>query len=206
MDEKKFIQYKKLDAFITKRLLSDIYPEAPQEPHLSITRDMIERTSQYKPLSKAKILDAGCGQGVALEIFTAKGASPIGITFGQDYLICKDKGFEVYEMDQSFLDFQPQFIDIIWCRHAIEHSLFPLFTLEGFHEVLRDDGILYVEVPAPSTSAFHEKNPNHYSCFTALVWASVFEKSGFQIKESMNINFTVPCGPDIYHAFWLTKN
>jgi len=206
MDAKKKSQYAKLDKFIIKRLLSDVYPEVPQEPHLSITRDMIERTSKYKPLERSTILDAGCGQGLALEIFTSKGANPTGITFGQDYFKCKEKGFKVYEMDQSFLDFEPQSFDIIWCRHALEHSLFPLFTLEGFYEVLKDDGVLYVEVPAPSTSAFHEKNPNHYSCFTAAVWVSLFEKSGFMIKEAINLDFVVPCGPDTYHSFWLFKN
>ncbi len=205
MDAKKYSHYQRLDRFIAKRIESDIYPEIAAEPHISITRQMIERTAKYKDLSRVKVLDAGCGQGLALEIYRSKGANPIGITFGEDYKICKEKGFEVYEMDQSFLEFEVKTFDIIWCRHAIEHSLFPLFTLDGFHSTLKDDGILYIEIPAPSTSAGHENNPNHYSCFTASVWASVFDKADFKIFESVNISFTVPCGPDIYHAFWLVK-
>ena len=106
-------------------------------------------------------------------------------------------------MDQSFLNFPPRSFDIIWCRHAIEHSLFPLFTLNGFADALRKGGVLYVEVPAPNTSAHHENNPNHYSVFTACVWSSLFSKAGFKIIESLDISLQVPCGPDIYHAFFL---
>ncbi len=205
MDARKIFQYQRLDKFITERMANDIYAEAPSEPHLSITRQMIVKLGEMKNLADAKVLDAGCGQGLALEIFREKGAKPIGTTFGEDYRICRQKGFEVHEMDQSFLEFEPGTFDVIWCRHAIEHSLFPLFTLQGFYEVLKSDGVLYIEVPAPTTSARHETNPNHYSCFTAPVWASLFDKAKFRISESLDINFTPPCGPDTYHVFVLGK-
>jgi SAM-dependent methyltransferase len=205
MDAKKISHYQRLDKFIAECLANDIYPEVPSEPHLSITRQMIDKLGGLKNLVDAKVLDAGCGQGLALEIFREKGAQPIGTTFGEDYRICRERGFEVHEMDQSFLEFEPNTFDVIWCRHAIEHSLFPLFTLRGFYEVLKSDGILYIEVPAPTTSARHETNPNHYSCFTAPVLASLFEKAKFRVSESLDINFTPPCGPDTYHAFFLGK-
>ena len=205
MDAKRIAQYQRLDKFITERLANDIYPEVPAEPHLSITREMIEKLEDLKNLAGARVLDAGCGQGLALEIFREMGAKPIGTTFGEDYKICRQRGFEVHEMDQSFLEFEPKTFDIIWCRHALEHSLFPLFTLYGFYEVLKDDGILYIEVPAPTTSARHETNPNHYSCFTSPVWTSLFDKARFRILEALDLNFTALCGPDTYHAFFLVK-
>lgn len=203
MEKTRLNHFHRLDAFIQKRIEKDIYPEIPTEPHPSITRDMIERIQKYKPLSGAKILDVGCGQGLALDIFKRYGAEAIGITFGEDFVFCKSNGHQVYEMDQSFLDFESHSFDLIWCRHALEHSLFPLFTLHGFREVLKRDGVLYVEVPAPSTSARHENNPNHYSCFTADVWMALFRKEGFDVAEHLIINFEAGCGPDTYHSFFL---
>jgi SAM-dependent methyltransferase len=181
----------------------DIYPETPMEPHISITKEMMTKLNNLKSLSHCDVLDVGCGQGFALEIFKQANANAVGITVGEDFRICKKKGLQVYEMDQSFLNFPPRSFDIIWCRHAIEHSLFPLFTLYGFADALRKGGLLYVEIPAPNTSAHHENNPNHYSVFTACVWSSLFSKAGFKIIESLDINLQVPCGPDIYHAFFL---
>ncbi len=205
LSAKKILHYQRLEKFIQDRIGSDIYPEKPQEPHISITKLMIEKTEKYKKVSGSKILDAGCGQGFALEVFCQKGGKCIVVTLGEDYSICKRKGLDVFEMDQSFLEFEAESFDIIWSRHAIEHSLFPLFTLDGFYSALKNEGVLYVEVPSPSTSARHEANPNHYSCFTGKVWASLFEKAKFRILEAFNIRFEVPCGEDLYHAFWLKK-
>jgi SAM-dependent methyltransferase len=198
-------QYGRLHEFIQERIRSDIYPELPTKLHSDITQQMIKRLSQITSLEGKSVLDCGCGQGVALEIFKKMGANPVGTTFGEDHRICQAKGFEVYEMDQSFLDFSCNSFDIIWCRHALEHSLFPLFTLRGFHDVLRVDGILYVEVPAPDTSARHETNRNHYSCFTKNAWLSLFDRSGFNVIEQSDIRFKIPLGDDLYHSFFLKK-
>jgi hypothetical protein len=47
----------------------------------------------------------GCGQGVALELFLSKGYHPIGIASNdEDIAVCKQKGYQVYKMDQSFLE------------------------------------------------------------------------------------------------------
>jgi SAM-dependent methyltransferase len=166
---------------------------------------MIDRLNQLVPLADKKILDCGCGQGVALEIFKKLGGKPIGTTFGEDLEVCKRNGFEVYAMDQSFLEFPQESFDVIWCRHALEHSLFPLYTLRRFYETLKKDGILYVEVPAPDTSARHETNRNHYSCFTKNAWVSLFTRSKFQIFDQLDLTFKIMVGDDTYHAFFLRK-
>jgi SAM-dependent methyltransferase len=198
--------YTRLQRFVEERLREDIYPEIPMDAHILITRLMIERLNRFIPVEGKKILDCGCGQGLALEEFSKLGAYPTGTTFGEDYRICKSKGYVVYEMDQSFLDFAPSTFDIIWCRHALEHSLFPMFTLRGFHEVLKPEGLLYVEVPAPNTDAKHEMNLNHYSCFTKNAWISLFLRSKFKIVDHQDIPLKIENGgDDLYHSFMLLK-
>jgi SAM-dependent methyltransferase len=192
----------RLEAFF-KKIKEDTYPEPIMEPHLSITKQMIDYFFNKYSLSQgSKIIDVGCGQGAALEVFSAKGFHPIGITLNdEDVLICEQKGFEIYEMDQSFLDFPVEEFDFIWCRHCLEHSIFPYFTLCEFFRLLKPRGYLYVEVPAPDTSCHHEKNQNHYSVLGKSMWIELIKRSGFTVLDAIDLSFEVPTGPDIYWVF-----
>jgi SAM-dependent methyltransferase len=196
-------KFDKFEDFLN-RLQGDVYPELPGEPHLTITQQMIDRLlAKYDIGTGKRVLDIGCGQGLALRRFVAKGLVATGIALGDDVLICQKEGFDVRAMDQSFLAFDEDTFDVIWCRHALEHSIFPYFTLFGFRRVLKNSGILYIEVPAPDTSCHHEQNSNHYSVFGKSLWRSLFERAGFFIDEELDINFTVPAGPDLYWCFFL---
>jgi len=148
-----------------------------------------------------KSWDYGCGQGVALELFTSKGFDPIGITLNsQDVAVCQEKGYEVYEMDQSFLDFPDASFDFVWCRHCLEHSIFPLFTLSEIHRVLKPDAYLYLEVPAPNTVCHHEANINHYSVLGKRMWRQLLKQSGFKVLNILDIQVKTRPGMDTYWA------
>ena len=50
------------------------YPEPPTELHTSMTEKMFDYfIGKYPLILNSKILDVGCGQGVALELFEKKG-------------------------------------------------------------------------------------------------------------------------------------
>jgi SAM-dependent methyltransferase len=183
------------------------YPEAPSELHETVTRIMMEQVLQSCPIGKTgRILDVGCGQGPALDVMREKGLQAVGITINdEDLRICREKGHEVLDMDQSFLDFRDGEFDLVWARHCIEHSIFPMFTLSGFHRVLKNGGMLYVEVPAPDTMFHHERNLNHYSVFTKSAWASLLNRSGFRIAWDNNFDFPLRDGPDTYYMFVCEK-
>src|SRR3954471_21710926 len=165
--------YSRFDGFLSA-LVGDIYPEVPSALHLSITRMAIEALHRDGLIGAGtQILDIGCGQGLALEEFHALGLEPVGITPGSDAAVCRGKGFDVREMDQNFMDFADASFDLLWCRHVLEHSVAPLFTLSEYRRVTRPNGLVYVEVPAPDTSAHHERNPNHYSILSASSWMAL---------------------------------
>lgn len=191
----------KFEAFLAK-IKKETYPEPTSEPHLSITKRMFDYVNRKYPLApNSKILDVGCGQGLGLELFSGKGFSPIGITLGdEDLSICRQKGYEVFEMDQSFLDFGDHEFDIVWCRHCLEHSIFPYFTLSEFFRVLKQKGYLYIEVPAPDTSCNHQANKNHYSVLGKSMWIELMKRTGFTVLDILDISFQVPAGPDVYWA------
>ena len=199
-------EFERLAGFL-EELKGDTYPEVPAEPHISITRQMVERIASACPLpAGAKVLDVGCGQGVALDHFERRGFVATGITLNRtDVSACRAKGFHVREMDQSFLDFDVAEFDLVWCRHCLEHSIFPYFTLAGFGRVLRPGGWLYVEVPAPDTACRHQANQNHYSVLGKSMWTELLVRSGFELKDVSEIHFTVPAGPDVYWAFTARK-
>jgi SAM-dependent methyltransferase len=191
----------KLDRFL-KRIQADTYPEPPSSLHTSITQRMVEEMFTKYPISQGgTVLDIGCGQGVALELFIQRQLRPIGITLNaEDLAVCRKNGYEVYEMDQSFLDFDDERFDLVWCRHCLEHSIFPYFTLSEIFRVMRPGAYLYIEVPAPDTSCRHQDNQNHYSTLGKSAWRSLIQRSGFQILDAFDISFQVPAGPDTYWA------
>lgn len=190
-----------------ERLRGDVYPEPPSPMHTEFTRQMWTRLRAQVPLAPgARVLDVGCGQGLALELFRDAGLNAIGITIGKDDLAaCAAGGFQSLDMDQSALEFPPESFDLVWCRHALEHSVAPYFTLVGFHRVLVPGGTLYVEVPAPDTACHHETNPNHYSVLGQSAWLSLMQRAGFELLDGIQISFAVPAGPDLYWGFILRK-
>lgn len=195
--------FSRFDGFLDG-LVGDVYPEAPSEPHLSITRRTIDELVQDGRIkSTDRVLDIGCGQGLALERFQSFGIRAVGLTLGGDADICRAKGYDVRSMDQNFMGFEDGEFDVLWCRHVLEHSVAPLFTLSEYRRVIKTGGLAYVEVPAPDTAAHHERNPNHYSVLTHSAWTSLFERTKFAVENSIEIRFQVPVGPDLYWAFFL---
>ena len=193
--------YKRLDKFLDQRAL-EIYPEPNGNLAVGITKKMIPQIFElYNIMPGARVLDVGCGNGFALEIFRQMGCAPVGVCFGSDAEECRSKGFEIVETDMSFLNFEESRFDLIWCRHVLEHSILPYFTLCEMHRILKPGGVFYIEVPAPGTSSSHETNLNHYSVLTKKMWESLILRAGFKISRPNTISFRTPEGPDEYYAF-----
>jgi SAM-dependent methyltransferase len=192
----------KLEQFLEK-IKGETYPELPSVQHTEITAKMMNHVFGTCALPQgARVLDTGCGQGVALQHFVARGCDVTGVTLNAvDVEVCQRQGYRVLEMDQSFLEFPDEQFDLVWCRHCLEHSIFPYFTLHEFGRVLKPGAWLYVEVPAPDTSCRHQQNRNHYSVLGKTMLASLIERAGFRIRDVLDITFRVPAGPDMYWAF-----
>lgn len=197
---------KRLKEFL-KRIEGETYPEEISFWHNNITVQMFQKLiDDYKPKENSRILDIGCGQGPFLKAAKSKGFNPVGITLNdEDLIVCREKGFETYKMDQSFLDFPDKYFDVIWARHVLEHSIFPLFTLSEYYRVLKDDGIIYIEVPSSNSPCLHENNPNHYSVLHKEMWGSLLDKSKLNYDAVLNLSFDLPQAHETYWGIFCRK-
>ena len=162
----------------------DVYEEKASESHNQIMIAFINQLVMFLPKG-GSVLDVGCGYGFALEEFIKRGFKPVGITIGrEDYNVCKEKGLDVEIMDQSFLTFKENMFDLVWCRHCLEHSIMPFFTLSEFYRVSKKNSYLFVEVPLADTCFNHQRNPNHYSVLPKSSWLSLIERAGYKILDS----------------------
>ena len=208
------LSYKKFKEF-EKRAYSTVYAEGEGTYHDDIIKQLAEQflNSMNVP-KKANILDIGCGPGTFLEAARDLGyKNTVGVTLSsEDHRSCKQKNFKTLNSSMSDLDCEDNTVDFIWCRHSLEHSPYPLFTLYEFHRVLNDDGQIWIEVPCPDNQrAFiHEFNPNHYSIMGIRMWQGLFEKSGFVLNNSYvyDIDVNVPSGKtnEKSYIFLLSKS
>jgi len=182
------MDYKKFKAF-EKRALDTVYSEAVGGFHDDIIPDISQRfLSEFNLDPKCKILDIGCGPGVFIKSAAALGYNNVtGVTLStEDVGACVSQGFDAIHASMTDLPLEDATVDFIWCRHALEHSPYPLFTLFEFHRVLRPGGQMYIEVPAPGNERvnMHEFNPNHYSILGDRMWQGLFQKSGFELFQN----------------------
>jgi ubiquinone/menaquinone biosynthesis C-methylase UbiE len=193
--------YVRLANFLEARRL-DVYAEPASDLQSDISRRMAAHVIEnYGVKPGMRVLDVGCGLGGTLEFFKAAGMQATGIALGEDVAICRRRGLDVLEMDLSFLDFPDSTFDLVWCRHALEHTIFPYFVLSELARITRPGGLLYVEVPSPNSVCDHESNANHYSILGKRMWHVLMQRAGFVGTDTQEIHVDLVVGPDMYWAF-----
>jgi SAM-dependent methyltransferase len=188
------------------KALSTVYTEQPSELHTAITKGMIEALAERVDRSKIRtILDVGCGMGVAWPFFDKEFSGP------DIHVITPDETERYSAMAAGCLliagtvsgiqhDWGGKY-DLIWARHSLEHTIYPYSDLLKLRQLLADDGLMYVEVPAPGTICNHEFNPNHYSVFGSRMWLALFDKTGFEVADHGELKINLEIGEDTYYWF-----
>jgi len=170
--------------FYYDHVLSQVYSEGDSPFHQTITHDVVERFIDPLMLPRdSRILDLGCGPGYFLDAMSDRGYSDVtGVTLSREDLeIVSKKNHQVRLGDMNFLPELDESVDMLFCRHSIEHSPFPYITLLEYNRVLRPNGVLYIEVPQPDCERNHEVNSNHYSIMGRSMWLSLLQRTGFDI-------------------------
>jgi SAM-dependent methyltransferase len=180
-----------------------IYDEGESGFHKQLTTQVVKEYIDPLNLPKdAVVLDLGCGPGYFLDEMKERGYTNVtGVTLSpEDIKLCESKGHTIKAYDLSFLPqsegYYDESVDLIFLRHALEHSPYPIFSLMEYNRILKQNGKIYIEVPAPDCDRKHEFNLNHYSIFGHNQLAALIQRTGFGIDVFKDFSFNLTVGQD----------
>lgn len=206
-----------LDRFWAYRelCLTHVYSEPDTNMHSMVMDHMIPKfVSEYNLDSTKKILDIGCGQGYGMMKFAELGCTDIsGLTLSkEDADAARNRGFEVAEEDMSFQSTADSTYDVLFARHSLEHSPYPLLTLLEFCRILKPGGIAYIEMPSPQCTRLLEEYNNHYSIMGVRQWRALMIRAGLNPIDIGELKFGInnsntgeDLGEEVYEWYVLQK-
>ena len=171
--------YKYIDNYLTE-LEEDIYPQPPDVEHTKLAKYVID--SWVDGLDADDVLDVGCGEAFCQPLFEKYGLIYRGVCLGDDFEKAKKLGRNVLEEDFHFLPDGDEVFDLIFARHALEHSPMPILALMEWHRVARK--YLILVLPKPKFWLFLGRN--HYSVVTGSQARFLLDRSGWKILDEDN--------------------
>lgn len=161
-------------------LLGDVYPQPEDSGHTLWAQAAINQMGLAH--LEGVVLDVGCGQGFCQPFFEEIGLTYQGVTLGEDYQKARAAGRNVREADMSFLPWPGGSFGLIFARHVLEHSPFPVITLMEWRRVIRPKGLLALIAPTPEF--WTHRGANHYSVLAEdhLTW--MLDRSGWRVLET----------------------
>lgn len=166
--------FARFDAYLN-RLTQDVYAQPPDGGHVAWGMQAIQTLFSI-PQGCKNVLDIGCGQGQFAAAFEAAGLSWTGVTIGEDFHAAAAKGLNVRQADMTFLPFEDESFDLIFVRHALEHSPCPVVTLMEFRRVCR--GWMGLILPAPEY--WGVRGRNHYAVLPRDNWLWLLARAGWR--------------------------
>ena len=192
--------YKHIDGYINK-LYQDIYEQPEDAGHTRLSQKVID-SWMSRMTTCHSVLDVGCGTGFCQPMFERWGIKYEGVALGMDVVVAQEKGRNVKRMDFSFLEYPDNHVDLIFSRHSLEHSPFPLITLMEWARVAKN--WLGIVLPAPEWYTF--VGQNHYSVMNMEQIKNLLDVTGWRVLwEDVKFLPRDKEKPDeiLPHEYWL---
>ena len=168
--------YQFIDQYLTA-LYSDIYEQPEDVGHTQLAKKVIDHWGSRLTACHS-VLDCGAGQGFCQPMWERWGMEYYGCAIGEDVIKAQEQGRRVVIADFSFLTgWEDNKVDLIFARHALEHSPMPLLTLMEWHRVARN--WLGIVVPAPEWYGY--RGQNHYSVMNHEQIENLLDRAGWNI-------------------------
>lgn len=144
-----------------------------------------------------RILDVGCGIGLALDVFRA--VSPVSVeTTGLDYSsqalqIVRAKNHQIIEGRIEKAVLKADYFDIIYSSNVIEHIADPMNMMNIIVQALKPGGVFLCETPnfdsldarlfssSGHWGGFHF--PRHWTFFSAKTFRKMADQAGLNVES-----------------------
>lgn len=167
--------YTRIDSYLTQ-LTGEIYAQPEDLGHTQLAQKVINMWMS-RLSGCQQVLDVGCGTGFCQSMFERFKTKYTGICLGEDVLVAQGNGKNVFQMDFSFLDFPDKSFDLIFARHALEHSPMPLLTMMEWARVSKT----WCGIVLPAPEHYTYKGQNHYSVMNQDQAESLFDHAGWKV-------------------------
>lgn len=167
--------YSKIDTYLNKLSLQ-VYTQPEDVGHTALAKKVIDYWMSRMTTCHS-VLDVGCGTGFCQPMFERWNVKYEGIALGNDVIVAQGLDRNVKRMDFSFLNYEDDSFDMIFARHALEHSPMPLLTLMEWARV--STNWLGIVLPAPEWYTYEGKN--HYSVMNWEQVHNLLDVSGWKV-------------------------
>lgn len=142
--------------------------------------------------SPGRLLDVGCGDGDFLAALEKRGWEVHGCEFSRTAAgLARSKGIEVHQGPLSSAGYPAGFFDVVTLWHVLEHLPEPARDLTVVHRLLKDDGLLVIEVPDSASPTFHLCGrswfpldvPRHLQHFTPTTLDAMLDRAGLRVQR-----------------------
>ena len=148
-------------------------------------RQIVELFKKVAPPETHKqILDIGAGDGTETNLLEEVGYEVIGITYGRENIRYALKKYEIMlvEMDMHDLKFPDEHFDGIFTVQSFEHAFAPWLVIIEMRRVLRDGGIVLIDVPDANDQAMLDTIWHTNVLFPNQIH-TLFKKAGFKLRK-----------------------
>ncbi len=108
----------------------------------------VSKVIKEAKIKTGRLLDVGCGSGDRLDIFRRSDFETYGVEISQSAEYARDHlGLKVTQGDLFDAQFPESFFDIITLHNVLEHTHDPQSVIKELHRILKDDGVVVIQVP-----------------------------------------------------------
>lgn len=152
---------------------------------------------QHAPDAKT-LLDVGCGAGLFIDFMRSNGYKVQGVELSDwGYRVAtKELRLKVHNKQLMDAGFKVQSLDVVTMYDLLEHTINPQKEVKYLHKILKDDGLLVINVPNfDSFISRHMKSqwnklipPNHLYHFSIDSLSGILQRGGFKIVSTTTNN------------------